>query len=190
VSGSGDGLWQQREEDNNIVQPAVGHKKMMKSFNAILFVGRHILAGICSTAFIAILPIVVYGILVVMGVILFGDVGGPLNFILIPILSLALGVVLSGFVYAPLCLLLAFLRRRWHISPWLPPSVCLLASFLLFLALLRPTSPPLVVIFGVPIGFAFFFTTGFGIYLFTAMSSEKAVNFVRRMASKYMQPTS
>jgi hypothetical protein len=64
----------------------------MKTLNAALFGGRYILAGICSTAFIMGVLILAYGILVMMGIVFYGDMGGPLNFILIPVLSLALGL--------------------------------------------------------------------------------------------------
>jgi hypothetical protein len=60
--------------------------------------GRHAFALLCSTAFLAFVPIAAYAGLIIWS----GDLGGPLNLILIPVGSVLVGGILSLVVFTPL----------------------------------------------------------------------------------------
>jgi hypothetical protein len=61
---------------------------------------RHFLALSCTTAFLTIVPMVLYGGLIVWS----GDLGGPLNLIIIPIISALIGFGVSLIVFMPVSL--------------------------------------------------------------------------------------
>jgi len=63
--------------------------------------GRHFLALVCSTGFLTIVPMVLYGGLIVWS----GDLGGPLNLVIIPIMSAAIGCGIGLIVFMPVSLL-------------------------------------------------------------------------------------
>ena len=63
---------------------------------------RHILALFCSTGFLAAVPVALYGGLIVWS----GDLGGPLNLVIIPLTSAIIGFVISLAAFLP-CSLLA-----------------------------------------------------------------------------------
>ena len=62
---------------------------------------RHLLALACSTGFLTIVPIALYGGLIVWS----GDLGGPLNFIIVPVASAVIGVGISLIIFLPVSLL-------------------------------------------------------------------------------------
>jgi hypothetical protein len=159
----------------------------MKLTDAAIFGGRHVLAAICSTVFVTAVPIIAYGILVIIGVTLYGDMGGPLNFIIVPILSFLLGAAITSLVYAPLSLIFEFAQKRSHIPTWVPPLLFFTASFLILLALFLREPPPPLVLIAVTLGFALFFTIGFCIYWLTTTFSDMSISFIRKMANKAMQ---
>lgn len=71
---------------------------------------RHVLAVIWSTGFLTIVPAIFYGALIIAS----GDLGGPLNLILIPMASSIIGFVISLVVFFPFSLLAGrFGPRRW-----------------------------------------------------------------------------
>ena len=71
---------------------------------------RHFLALICSTGFLTIVPIALYGGLIVWS----GDLGGPLNLIIIPVVSAAIALVIGLVVFVPVSLLAESSNfRRW-----------------------------------------------------------------------------
>ena len=63
---------------------------------------RHILALFCSTGFLAVVPVALYGGLIVWS----GDLGGALNLVIIPLTSAIIGFVISLVAFLP-CSLLA-----------------------------------------------------------------------------------
>jgi hypothetical protein len=63
--------------------------------------GSHIFAIVCGTAFFTIVPSALYGGLIVWS----GDLGGPLNLFLIPVMSAAAGFALSLVIFMPVSLL-------------------------------------------------------------------------------------
>ena len=58
--------------------------------------GSHLFAIVCGTVFFTIVPSALYGGLIVWS----GDLGGPLNLILIPVISAVAGFALSRCFYA------------------------------------------------------------------------------------------
>lgn len=74
----------------------------------------HILAIICSAGFRAFLPLALYCVWVIPAAVSAADLGGPLNFIIIPVLGGLVGVALSIVVYFPLSLLVV----RFNFSRW------------------------------------------------------------------------
>jgi len=72
---------------------------------------RHILALVSSTAFLAVVPVILYGALIVWS----GDLGGPLNLVIIPVASAAIGFVISLVAFLPLSLL----SERFDFGRWL-----------------------------------------------------------------------
>lgn len=74
-------------------------------------IGRHILAVFCSTGVLGIGPILAYAAVVIWS----GDMGGPLNLILVPILSAMLGFTISIVAFLPLGLL----TERFNFHYWL-----------------------------------------------------------------------
>ena len=74
----------------------------------------HILASICSAGFLAFLPLALYCAWVIPAAVSAADLGGPLNFIIIPLLGGLVGIALSIVVYFPLSLLaVRFNFTRW-----------------------------------------------------------------------------
>jgi hypothetical protein len=80
----------------------------------------HLLASaICLVVFTAT-PIILYGILVVIGLALYGDPGGPLNFIIIPLFSVILALVTTFVLLLPITAVLQWLSNRLKFSKWIP----------------------------------------------------------------------
>lgn len=161
----------------------------MKLADAAFFTGRHFLAAACSAVFVTAVPIVVYGVLVIVGVAFYGDMGGPLNFIIVPVLSVFLGVATTLLVYVPLCLGFEFWRRRSRLPIWLPPLLFFAGSLLFFSALFLRVPPPPFIHVGVAIAFAGFFTVGFCIYWFISSFSDIIVSLFRRKPNKSVELT-
>lgn len=84
---------------------------------------RHILALVSSTVFLAVVPVILYGALIVWS----GDLGGPLNLVIIPVASALIGFAISLVAFLPLSLLSErFDFRRWlRVSGF---STCALAA--------------------------------------------------------------
>ena len=71
---------------------------------------RHVLAVMSSTAFLAVVPVILYGALIVWS----GDMGGPLNLVIIPVGSALIGFAISLVAFLPFSLLAErFGFRRW-----------------------------------------------------------------------------
>ena len=66
-----------------------------------LQLSRHIFAMCCSAGLMTFIPAALYGALIVWS----GDLGGPLNLVLIPAVSAAIGFVISLLIFLPLSLL-------------------------------------------------------------------------------------
>jgi hypothetical protein len=152
----------------------------MKFTEAAFFTGRHLFAAACSAVFVAAGPVIAYGVLVVVGVAFYGDMGGPLNFIIVPVLSVFLGVATTLLVYVPLCLGFEFWRRRSRMPVWLPPLPFFAGCLLFFSALFLRVPPPPFVHMGVAFALAAFFTVGFSIYWLVSSFSDMIVSWFRK----------
>lgn len=152
----------------------------MKLADAAFFTGRHLVAAAASAVFVSAGPIVLYAILVVVGAVFYGDIGGPLNFIIVPVFSVLLGVGTTCLVYAPLCFGFEYWRKRSRLPVWLPPLLFFAASLLFFSMLFLWAPPPPLIHTGVAAAFAAFFTLGFCIYWLLATFSDAIISFVRK----------
>ena len=74
-------------------------------------IGRHVVALFSSTCVLGIIPILAYAVLVIWS----GDLGGPLNLVIVPLLSGALGGAISVIAFFPLSLL----AERFDFQRWL-----------------------------------------------------------------------
>jgi hypothetical protein len=62
------------------------------------WLGRHAFATICSAGLMTLIPTVLYAGLIVWS----GDLGGPLNVVVIPAISAVIGFVISLLIFLPL----------------------------------------------------------------------------------------
>jgi hypothetical protein len=91
----------------------------------------HAVAACATIVLLAAVPIIAYAMLVLLGVILYGDPGGPLNFVVVPLMAVAFALLATLLVILPISLLFGALRRRELIPWWAPP-------FLFFWILMIP----------------------------------------------------
>jgi hypothetical protein len=71
---------------------------------------RHVLANICSIGFFAAAPLALYCAVVIPAAVTAEDLGGPLNFVIIPLAGGIIGCVLGVMAFLPLGLLAEKLR--------------------------------------------------------------------------------
>jgi len=76
---------------------------------------RHILSIICSTGFLAAMPFTLYCAWVIPPAVSAADLGGPLNFVIIPLMGGIVGAVISVVGFLPLSLL----AERFSFPRWL-----------------------------------------------------------------------
>jgi hypothetical protein len=88
-------------------------------------------------------PIITYAVLVVLGLIIYGDPGGPLNFVLVPLVAVVFALLATLLVILPISLLFGALRRRKLIAWWAPP-------FLFFWILMIPWAVTAIAAQGIP----------------------------------------
>ena len=80
-------------------------------------VGPHIIAIGVTTLVVAAVPIVAYALLVVVGILVQGDPGGWLNFILVPVGSLLLGLG-CAIAFIPLSVIAVRLGKAAIVAPF------------------------------------------------------------------------
>jgi hypothetical protein len=95
----------------------------------------HLVAMVCCITLLTLAPIVVYGLLMVVGLVVFGDAGGPLDIILVPLISFTFALLCVGSL-CPLALLLQWLRGRWRFPAWLPLAAAYPVAFALISAIM------------------------------------------------------
>ena len=77
-------------------------------------VSRHVFAVLACVAFFGLVPLVLYGSWVIPRAVSAANLGGPLNFVIIPLAGALVGVVISVVVCLPVSLLAErFSFRRW-----------------------------------------------------------------------------
>lgn len=77
-------------------------------------VSRHVIAVLACVAFFGLLPLVLYGSWVIPRAVSAADLGGPLNFVIIPLAGALLGLGISVVVFLPLNLL----AERFNFRVW------------------------------------------------------------------------
>ena len=153
----------------------------MKPADAAFGVARHAIAGVCSTVFVAAVPILLYAALAALSGILYGDTGGPMNVFLVPMISFLLAASATLLLYAPLSLGCELLRGRLRLPLWLPPLAAPPVLFLLFLAwgLLAEQTPGPLALLGVAGALSIFLSAGFCVYWVTLLTSGALIRFFR-----------
>ena len=124
---------------------------------------RRGLAAIYSTGFLTAVPVVFYG----AAIIATGDLGGPLNFILIPMLSIIFGFAVSFAAFFPLSLLaVRFGLRRWQQVTGILSGLSLVAVIAMWVhfGIVKPERDRVVWLF-VGSHLCFYFVGGFLVYL-------------------------
>lgn len=66
------------------------------------------------------MPTVLYFLLVITSILTSGDMGGPLNFVIVPAGSAVAGIVLTMLFYLPAGLVVDWWTRRQAVPRWLP----------------------------------------------------------------------
>lgn len=104
-----------------------------------------------------------------VGILVAGDLGGPLNLVLIPLMTGILGMIVTSLVYVPLAIVVDRWSSKAHFEAWLPAATAAAACFA-FVAVLvalnvTPASPTrnkvsvlMVAAAGLGVGFAFHWT--------------------------------
>lgn len=80
----------------------------------------HILASVICLVIFTATPIILYGVLVVIGIIFYGDIGGPLNFVIVPVFSVILAIITTFVILLPITATLQWLSLRLKLSRWIP----------------------------------------------------------------------
>jgi hypothetical protein len=123
----------------------------------------HAVAIVGSTGFFTVFPILLYVALVVWT----EDIGGPLNFIIIPVASIAIGLTISLAALLPLSLL----AERFHLKRWLllsGVSSAVLTGIVvpawIYMGITKAQSHSLT-LFSIGSGLCLYLVSGFFIYL-------------------------
>jgi hypothetical protein len=137
-------------------------------------VGPHILAIGATTVVVAAVPIVTYALLVVVGIVVQGDPGGWLNFILVPLGSVLLGLV-CAIAFIPLSVLSVRTGRVALVTP-IALVLSALAAWELVLGGLQPEGSLLFHVIGGTL--AICLGAAFLVYLSVLLIARKIVRVV------------
>ena len=121
--------------------------------------GRHFLAVVCSTGFLTIVPMTLHGGLIVWS----GDLGGPLNLVIIPLMSAIIGFGISLVVFMPASSLAessSFHRWRHIVGGLLAALTAVVVLAWIFIGTVKPQN--YVFLVG---SVSFYFVGGFFVYL-------------------------
>jgi hypothetical protein len=92
----------------------------------------HVLASVICVVIFTATPIVLYGLIVVISMIANGDMGGPLNFIIVPVFSVILALFTTFILLLPITATLQWISSRLKFSRWIPLIGIFPASFAVF----------------------------------------------------------
>jgi hypothetical protein len=92
------------------------------------------LAGVISVAVAVVVPSVAY----VVGIVVTGDLGGPLNLILVPLLCGGLGLAITALLYVPVAIAVERLVARFRFHRGWPAVVAIACAVLLGALLFAP----------------------------------------------------
>ena len=132
-------------------------------------VAGHAFAGGATIVLVAAVPIVLYGALVLVGIIMQGDPGSPLNFILVPIGSLLLGLACAA-AFVPISLIALQFGRAAILAP-VAVAVLIFVAWELFVT--RPGSLDTLVFHSIGAGLGLFVGLAFLVYLAVLLVSRK-----------------
>lgn len=133
----------------------------------------HVAAFFASAGFVTAVPVIGYGLVVVWGIATAGDMGGPLNFVIIPVAAATI-----GFIAAAAYLPLGVLALRYPAVGWLLPMVVatlLFAGTFLFLSL-RPGGP--ISIYAASAFVAAWFGFGLAVHLVILHSARRIAKWL------------
>ena len=150
----------------------------MRATDATISVVRHVLAAAASVALLTAIPIVLY----IGAAIISNDPGGPLNVVLVPLLSVAVAVGTTVVIYVPFAVLFQWLARKHRVPFWLPLLIFASLSFLFFIlwGFLAMERPPPIGHLGFAALFAAFFTFGFVVYWLALVLGQRVQKLFRR----------
>ena len=94
----------------------------MKAARIIQLTLPHVMVGLLTVGLVTFIPSVLYYAWAIIAGIVAGDFGGPLNFILIPLIFFVLGVALAIFITMPFSILVHLIRLRKPQNPPAPGS--------------------------------------------------------------------
>lgn len=92
----------------------------------------HVLASVICVVIFTATPIVLYGLIVVISMIANGDMGGPLNFIIVPVFSVILALFTTFILLLPITATLQWISSHLKFSRWIPLIGIFPASFAVF----------------------------------------------------------
>ena len=137
----------------------------------------HLIAAIISVVALTLGPILAYLALVVVGLVVQGDPGGILNFVLVPVGSLLLAIAISALILLPLTTLIQVACDKLRLSPWVPLILMFPASFLVFGGVgwnwLQP--PDTGLFWSIITVWCFLGTVSFAVYWIPLIASRAAV---------------
>ena len=136
---------------------------VMQNSTAKPRINRHVFASISSTGFLTIVPVILYSALIISS----GDIGGPLNLIIIPMASVIIGIVVSLAVFLPVSFLADCIGlRRWQQVTGILTALLLVGVIALWIhfGITKPQSHRVVLLFIIS-HFCFYFLGGFFVYL-------------------------
>jgi hypothetical protein len=141
----------------------------------------HLVAVASCITLLTLVPIVFYGLLMIVGLVAFGDAGGWLNVALVPLICFTAAVLCAGLLF-PLAMLLQWLRSRWGFPAWLPLAAAYPVAFALISGIMivhragLANAPELV---GVAL-ISLFVSCGFWAYWAPLMAFEAILELLRR----------
>jgi hypothetical protein len=136
--------------------------------------GAHMFAIVATILVVAAVPIVAYGVLVVVGIVIYGDPGGWLNFVAVPIASFLLGLI-CAIAFIPLSLIALRLGRASMLAP-LAIIVLAFGAWELFIG--RPASGDLFVFHALGGALALYLGGAFLAYLAVFLVSRKVLGIL------------
>jgi hypothetical protein len=124
---------------------------------------RHIIPLLRSTGFFAVVPVGLYGGLIVWS----NDLGGPLNLVIIPAAAAIIGFVVSLVVFFPVSLLAErlSLRRSLQIVRGFLVALTIVVVLAWMLVVIAKPNKHCLVLFSLGVSLSLYLLSGFFVYL-------------------------
>ena len=124
---------------------------------------RHIIPLLRSTGFFAVVPVGLYGGLIVWS----NDLGGPLNLVIIPAAAAIIGFVVSLVVFFPVSLLAErlSLRRSLQIVRGFLVALTVVVVLAWMLVVIAKPNKHCLVLFSLGVSLSLYLLSGFFVYL-------------------------